>query len=501
MKLAASGGLIADDWQALVVTDQLGKRDDGKFAAVETGAAVPRQNGKGGCIEIRQIAGLYLLEERVVMYTAHQFKTAQEHFRRMKEYIKNSDEMSRQVRRISDAHGKEGIELYGTGRHRLTRTRRLMYLARSKGSGRGFTGDGCLFLDEAQYLTAADLASLIPTLSAVSLKGDPQLLYYGTPPDPAESADGGAYWVSVRRRGVLGTGRLCWHEYSPPEGFDRTDREVWRATNPAMGIRIDEEFVETVELEAMVAAGTPEVFDRERLGDWPPDASEGWKVFPRKDWEDAYDASSQVEDPVCFAVATNKARSWASIAIAGRRADGLWHVEVIDRRPSVAWVKARIDALTSKWRNCGVVLVQGGPAGAVIADLETLIADTVDREIELRTASTQDFAKACGMLHVALTGVAEAGDEDPRRVRHRSAPDLQEALTAAVKAAEKHTTGDVWTLDRDVDVDTSPLEAAVMALWGFAMFGQNAPSPPATVSPELRSAPTDVFRPRERLKL
>jgi phage terminase large subunit-like protein len=491
-------GLILDGWQAGIITDQLGKRDDGTFAAVECGDSVPRQNGKGGIIEARKLAGLFLLGERMVMYTAHQFKTAQEHFLRMKEYVRNSDELGKRVKRVHESHGEEGIELYGEGRHRLTRTQRLLYLARSKGSGRGFTG-GCLILDEAQYLTAKQLAALIPTLSALSMMGDPQLIYHGTPPDPLESADGGAYWISVRNRGVAGTGRICWHEYSPPEGFDRTDRGVWYSTNPALGVRISEEFVATLELEAMVAAGTPEVFDRERLGAWPPDPRDGWSVIPQQPWEDAADPASKVEDPVCFAVATNLERTWASIAVCGRRKDGLWHVEVIDRRPGASWVPNRAEQLLAKWRNCGLVVAASGPAGALIADIEA--REVKGYAIEIIKASVQDYAKACGQTMLNVSGLAGPGEPDPRILRHAGSPEFETALTAAVKGAAKHETGDVWTFDRDVDVDSSPLEAVALALWGFATYGQNAPNLPATVSPELRAGLSDFFRPSERLKI
>ncbi len=503
VKLAATGGLIADDWQELIVNDQLGKRDDGKFAAIECGAVVPRQNGKGGCIEIRKIAGLFLLQERVVMYTAHEFKTAAEHFRRMKTYIKNSDEMSRQVKSISDGHGKEGIELYGASkRTRLTETRRLLYIARSAGSGRGFTGDGCLFLDEAQFLTSAHLAALLPTMSAVTLQGDPQLLYYGTPPDPTETRSaGGAYWISVRNRGVKGLGRLCWHEYSPPDGpFDRTDRGLWRATNPAMDVRIDPEYVATVELEAMVEAGTPEVFDRERLGVWPPDPRDGWAVIPEQDWRDAQDPASTVVDPVCFAMATNLARTWGAIAVCGRRADGLWHLEVVDRRPGASWMPARAAQLLAKWpRNVGLVVVASGPAGALIADTEA--RKVAERPIEVVKASVQDYAKACGQLTLGVSGIATEGEENPRRLKFTGAPEYMRALDDAVKGATKHVTGDVWTFDRDVEVDTSTIEAVSMALWGFASFGQLAPNAPATVSAHLRAEAGNFFRPQQRLNI
>lgn len=465
IELAAEAGLILDGWQALIVTDQLGMRDDGRFAAFECGDSVPRQNGKGGIIEARKLAGLYLLGERLVMYTAHQFKTAQEHFLRMKDYVRNSDELGRRVKRIHESHGEEGIELYGEGRNRLTGTQRLLYVARSKGSGRGFTG-GCLILDEAQYLTAKQIAALFPTMSALSVTGNPQVLYHGTPPDPEESADAGSYWMSVRRRGLAGSKRLCWHEYSPEEGYDRADPEVWRATNPALSIRISEEFVQS-ELDAMTAAGEPDKFDRERLGVWPPDLAEGWRVIPRADWETAHDGLSEPTDPVGFGIAANPSLSWFTIGVAGLRGDGLRHLEVVDRRPGPGWVVDRAVDLVRKWNPCALVVCQSGPAGVLIPDLEAAGLTVVK-------ASQPDYAKASAAMYTGISGRREPGtpDEpvpDPRVIRYTGTPEYVEALTVAVRAAVKQNSGDVWSFDRDVQADNSPLEAVALANLGHTL--------------------------------
>ena len=58
-------GLVLDPWQELVVDGAHGVREDGKWAAFEVGVNVPRQNGKGGILEARALAGLFLFGERL----------------------------------------------------------------------------------------------------------------------------------------------------------------------------------------------------------------------------------------------------------------------------------------------------------------------------------------------------------------------------------------------------------------------------------------------------
>ena len=63
-----------------------GERADGKWAAFETALIVPRQNGKGSILEARELAGLFLFGEQLILHSAHEFKTAQEAFRRVLAY-------------------------------------------------------------------------------------------------------------------------------------------------------------------------------------------------------------------------------------------------------------------------------------------------------------------------------------------------------------------------------------------------------------------------------
>lgn len=171
IELAALAGLHLDPWQQFVLHGALGQRADGKWAALEVGLMVSRQNGKGGIIEARELGGLYLFGEQLITHSAHEFKTSQEAFRRVLALIEDTPDLDRRVARVRTSHGEEGIEL---------KTRqRLRFLARSRGSGRGFTGD-CTILDEAMILRDAAVAALFPTMSA---RPNPQVWYLGSAGD------------------------------------------------------------------------------------------------------------------------------------------------------------------------------------------------------------------------------------------------------------------------------------------------------------------------------
>jgi phage terminase large subunit-like protein len=170
-ELAAMAGLTLDPWQAFVLEHALGERADGSWAAFEVGMIVPRQNGKGSVLEARELAGLFLLGERLIIHSAHQFDTSLEAFRRLLTLIEGAPELERLVKRVSRSHGEEGIELMSG--------QRVRFRTRTKGGGRGFTGD-CLILDEAMILPESAHGALLPTLSA---RENPQVWYAGSAVD------------------------------------------------------------------------------------------------------------------------------------------------------------------------------------------------------------------------------------------------------------------------------------------------------------------------------
>ncbi len=123
IELAASVGLHLDPWQQFALKDGLGEHGN-TWASFEVAVIVGRQNGKGSILEARELAGLFLFDEQLILHSAHQFKTAAEGFRRILTLIENTDWMRKRVKTVTRSHGDEGIE--------LTTGQRLRFVARSR---------------------------------------------------------------------------------------------------------------------------------------------------------------------------------------------------------------------------------------------------------------------------------------------------------------------------------------------------------------------------------
>ena len=430
VEFCSSFGLVLDPWQRHVLTESLGERSDGRWASFEVGVLVPRQNGKGALLEARELAGLFLFDEQLILHSAHEFKTAQEAFRRVLFHVENTPYLRKRVKRVRTSHGEEGIE--------LTNGARLRFVARSTGSGRGFSGD-TVILDEAYNLASEGMSALLPTLSA---RPNPQIWY--TSSAGMETSD---QLRRVRERGMAGdAGRLAFFEWSAPAGASLDDRAAWAQSNPALGIRISEEFVES-ERAAMDDLG----FSRERLGIWFDPAADA--VIPPAKWAALVDADSRVEDPVVFAVDANPERAAAAVAVAGRRSDGVGHVEVVDARDGTGWLLDRIVELHERWKPRAWVLDPASSAGSMLPDLK-------DRGIEPTLISGREMAQACGAFHEAVV--------ERQAFRHLD----QKPLNSALAGARKRPLGDAWAWHRRrSDVDISPLVAVTLAWHGLAVHG------------------------------
>ena len=133
VEFARSYGLELDEWQQRVLIDGCRVRR-GKWASFEVGLCVGRQNGKNEVLVARELYALF--EERVglIIHSAHLYDTSIEHFQRLFSYVDNSDELSRKLkRRPTWTHGMEGFQ--------LTTGERMRFRTRSRGGGRGFSGD------------------------------------------------------------------------------------------------------------------------------------------------------------------------------------------------------------------------------------------------------------------------------------------------------------------------------------------------------------------------
>src|SRR5512139_2364134 len=97
VELSAAYGLRLLSWQENVLEAAMGERSDGLWAARHIGLSCPRQNGKGSVLEARALAGLLLFDERMIIHSAHEVRTAQIGFQRLKSYFENFDDLRRKV--------------------------------------------------------------------------------------------------------------------------------------------------------------------------------------------------------------------------------------------------------------------------------------------------------------------------------------------------------------------------------------------------------------------
>lgn len=435
IELAAAAGLHLDPWQQWFLTESLGERADGKWSAFEVALCVARQNGKNAIVEARELAGLFLFDEKLITHTAHQFDTSLEAFRRLLTLIESVPEFDQQVKRVSRSHGDEGIELKGGNR--------IRFRTRTRGGGRGFSGD-LILLDESMIIPEASMAALLPTLSA---RPNPQVWYTGSAVDQ-NVHEHALPFARVRARGESDDDpRLLYAEWSIETPLDQVTAQIendvasWAQANPALGIRLS-----TENIEAEQRALSPRDFAVERLGagDWPALEEDEGEGITREMWHSCEDQKSQLQDPVSIAFDVTPDRMRAAIVAAGRNADGNPHIEVIAHQSGTAWLPSKLEDLVNK-HDCGpVVLGARSPAAAMVSKLTEL-------GVPFEVVDLAPFAQACGAFF------DEVRDGN---LRHLGTGELQ----AAALGARERAQGDAWLWSRKSStVDISPLVAATLA--------------------------------------
>jgi hypothetical protein len=434
-------GLILDPWEQFVLAESLGERRDGKWAAFEVGLVVPRQNGKDAILEARELAGLFLLGEQLIVHSAHEFATAMEHMRRVEMLLEGSRDLTRRVKNVKKSHGEEGIE--------LKNGQRMRFRTRTKGGLRGFTGDLIIF-NEAMILPSASHGAILPTLSAKSILGNPQVWYTASPVDEWIH-EHGFVLTSLRERGIAGDDpALAYFEWSegaesPDDVGDRaTNPESWARSNPGLGIRISAEHIER-EQRSMDSR----TFAVERLGvgAWPSLQDEAEELIDAATWTDDEDPDSKVLDPIALAIDVSPDRSKSSIGCSGKRSDGLGHVEVLANGEGTGWVVARTVELVVTHGATAVVVDGKGPAASLVEQLDAKLP------FEVTVMNTTEYVQACGSFYDAAIQKA---------FRHIGQP----SLNAALQGAAQRNLGEAWAWSRkSSNVDITPLVAVTLARW------------------------------------
>ena len=441
--MCASYGFAPDPEQRMIL-DAMFATSGGKSIR-DIGICAPRQNLKTGVLKMAALGWLYLLELPLVVWSAHEYPTAQEAWRDLCMLIEDNPDLDREVLRTP--RGKTGIKGGGDELIELKGNRRIKFKARTHDGGRGLTGDRVI-LDEAMKLQGGTIAALVPTLRAVP---DPQLVFAGSA-GLLESA----HWRSVRDRGRPGgDAGLAWYEWGDlrpwecgsaecAHGLDSVDcalddEDRLRACNSALGRRMT---MDSLRADRRTFAAFPVKYATETLGWWedPPDTDAIDDVLAG--WAEAGTDASPTA-PLALGIDVSADMRSAALVIYGA---GVLDIADYRRNAGMSWVAGRVAELRQRHEFAAVGMAGNGPVRALRDDIPDVVVLNSAQLAEASVAFTQDINEG--------------------RCWHWTPPDrAQTALDVAVRAARRQLSGDGWRWSRRLSepADISPLLAAVVA--------------------------------------
>lgn len=440
----AAMGVTFDSWQHGVGQIALGKRKNGKYAATVGGVvlSIPRQVGKTFLVGMMIIAMCVLFPRLTVLWTAHRTRTSTMTFKTMQAMVRR-----KKIRVHLAPERNDGIRsTNGEQEIRFKNGSVIMFGAREAGFGRGFDSVDVEVFDEAQILTEKALEDMVPAANASKQPAGALLFFMGTPPRPT---DPGEEFTNRRSKALEGRTRdAVYVEFSADADADPDDHAQWAKANPSFPSRTPVESMERMREQLT----DDDSFRREALGIW--DAAGTPEVIDSVSWQQVADPASMAIDRLTLAIDVAPDRSVAAVALAGQRADGLWHVELGEQRKNVEWVSAWVASLAEKNR-----------LHAVVVDVMSGLVESrngrnylVGTQVVVTTAAAdgRDMAIASGQFFDAVM-------ESSPKLRHTDQPQMNVALTLA----RKRPLAGAWAWNRkDATADITPVVAATLALWG-----------------------------------
>lgn len=436
---AGGVGLVADDWQKLVLAGGMGELD-GRWSASQVGCWVPRQNGKGSIIEMLVFYHMFILGTRNIVWSAHNYDVVGKAFRRFLSLIDRSPTLKALVKDVKRGNGQQAVYLHNG----VT----LTFNTRSNAGLRGVADVGLLVLDEAQELTIEHMAAVTPILGAATMQAPGvQVWLFGTPPRRPD-----AWCYTIRRRGMRGADRVAWFDWGLdlPRGenglvaeHDLANRSHWHAANPALGVRISEQFLDD-ELGLLGQS-----FSSEHLGVWPEEVAAASRAVDPDQWR-------ALRRPAPLPVLDARDEPWLAIDAWGDR----WAVaRCFESAEGVVAVEVALE---------GADLSVGVRAAAELADrldARKLLFDGYGVLSSYATDLKRAFPRSHELKYSAVVSAWSrfAGEAAAGRLVHAGDP----LLDAAVDGAATRKVGDRLALDRTKSVGpVHVLLAASLASWG-----------------------------------
>jgi hypothetical protein len=472
--IATLAGFAPDPEQQFLLDVSFALDKRGRPLIFDTTLVACRQNIKTGFLKQRALGKLYVAKRRLVVWSAHEFGTAQESAGELEGLIGQCDPLRSRVKLTNRGdvatHGTTPkIELVHKDRSRS----RLIFKTRTSGGGRGLAGDD-LFVDEAYAAQAAQVGAVMPIMLARP----------GAQVDFASSAcrpESAFLWSQIER-GRRGAGpRSFYIEWCapPPEracdrgeecdhargrdgcGCDKPEVIVLAHTAVTRG-RIEMQTV--LDLRRTMPAGE---YAREVMG-WHDevldDASEApftleqWNELLLRDADAQLGLDADVPPAVkdTFGIEMDVDRAWTSITAAAPMDgpdDDRTYVEFVEKRRGRGWVVPRCVELAADRPGAVFAVDGGGPAAPLIEDL-------TDAGLEVIVLTAADVIEANSDF---VDKVNDGG------IVH--GPQFE--MDAAVEGARKRPLGERgFTVGRRAsDDDPAPLLAGMFAAWAIGRGG------------------------------
>ena len=431
-------GLPMYDWQRLVVDCWLGRDANGAYNVMSAGLSAPRQNGKNVCLEAREFFGMVVRGEKI-LHTAHQVATAKKSFHRIEQMFtdKRHPEVQRLVRYIRRTNGEESIELENGGS--------IEFSARSREKGRGFAGISLIVYDEAQELTEDQVEAIMAVASA-SATDTQQIIYTGTPPYPNCPGT-----IFRQRRLVCTTSpgeHDAWHEWSvaaeKAQDIRADDKTLWYMANPALGLRLKEDFTGE-EQRTMSVDG----FARERLGWWSPAlAAVDEHAIDEKKWDACRSSEKKPEGKTAYGVKFSPDGAWVTLCGAVIPKEGKARISLIEHKPTGHGTQWLADWLNERASRACVVVIDGRNGADVLVEK---ISGTWKARNSIKRPTARETVAAVSTLTNAIS--------EQTVTWYDKQPALRES---AVTAIRRPLAGG-WAFGGE---NPGPVEAAALAIWG-----------------------------------
>jgi len=436
-------GISLFPWQRWLFVHAMELLPDRRFRFRTVIVLVARQNGKTTWVEAKNLFKMFVLGVPTVLGTAQNLDISEESWDNAVDMVEAIPELNAEKAGVDRRNGKRSLRLVNGSRWKVA--------AASRKGGRGLSGDD-VNLDELREhkswlswgaITKTTMARRNAQIYGTSNAGDDESVVLNdlqdkarqTVDDPAANPALGLFEWSAP------------YDYAERVYPPMDDRAGWAMSNPSLGYP---DGVSEEALESALGTDPESIYRTECLCQRVPGVIvREWQVIPQQAWLALADPRSELTDPVAFAADATPDQGLGSIAVAGRREDGLLHVEVVDHRPGTAWMHDRLLELHAKWKPCAVVVDPKRQANTLIPGLEA-------EGVEVVKTTARDMAQACGQFFEAVT--------DSRTLRHLGQPELDGALARATKRDLEGA----WAWDGRTGVDISPLVAVTLAAWGHS---------------------------------